>query len=112
MGVRKVDAKNWYDGEGLSQKSQAYQLTLKPESVLITRNGIEFYSRKPFPLWAEMTIVLESEVTQKRIQCNGVVVSCKGNRQAGYHVALLFMGISPETQSVLTKLARSSWTWI
>lgn len=87
-------------------------MALSPESVLITQNGIEFYSRQAFPLWTEMTIRLVSARDRRQIDCVGVVVGCRGNRQDGYHVTLLFTDVSPKTRAQLISLSKASWSWL
>lgn len=92
--------------QNITVRTRQTQLSLSPESVVIRKNGIEFRSSTPFSLWAEMTITLDCP-TEGRVHCNGVVISCAGNRHAGYQVSLVFTGISKQSQARLNALAYS-----
>ena len=59
----------------------------------------------PFPEWAEMTMTLQSLGAGCRINCTGVVISCTGNKHAGYHVSMVFTGLSKQAQARLTTMA-------
>jgi len=82
------------------------QLALPPDSVKIRKNGIEFRSATALPLWAEMTLKMDCP-SEGRVHCTGVVVSCTGNRHSGYHISMLFTGISKQSQARLDELAYS-----
>ncbi len=60
--------------------------------------GIEFRSAMAFPSWTEMTMVMESVHGRGRLNCNGVVISCTGNKHAGYHVSMVFTSLSRGAQ--------------
>jgi hypothetical protein len=81
------------------------RLTLSPNSVIIHKNGIEFRSATPFSEWAEMTMTLQSPGDGGRVHCTGVVISCTGNKHAGYHVSMVFTSLSRQAQARLTTLA-------
>ena len=81
------------------------RLSLSPDSVIIHKNGIEFRSLSPFSEWTEMTITLQSPADSAKVNCTGVVVSCKGNKHAGYHVSMLFTGMSKQAQARLSTMA-------
>lgn len=83
------------------------RLTLSPDSVVIHKNGIEFRSSAPFSPWAEMTLTLQSPGEGGRIHCTGVVIACTGNKHTGYHVSLVFTGLSRQAQARLSTLAFS-----
>ncbi len=85
----------------------ATTLNLPATAVTIRKNGIEFASAKPLPPWTEVTLDIESPSERRKVTCRGVVVACEGNRHAGYQVALLFVGLSPQTQQRLESLALS-----
>jgi hypothetical protein len=81
------------------------RLTLTSASVVIHKNGIEFRSANAFSPWAEMTLTLESPDGAK-FHCNGVVISCTGNKHAGYHVSMVFTGMSKQAEARLSAMAQ------
>jgi hypothetical protein len=83
------------------------RLELSTDSVVIHKSGVEFRSPVPFNLWTEMTIALQSLREESPIQCNGVVIACSGNKHVGYHVSLLFTGMTKHVQSRLNSMAYS-----
>jgi hypothetical protein len=85
----------------------ADHLALPPSAVRIRRNGIEFQSDNPFPVWKEMTVALKSPGEERKLKCVGVVVDCVGNRHTGYTVSLLFLNLSRQSQERLEALAGS-----
>lgn len=82
-------------------------LNLPASAVTIRKNGIEFASARALPAWTEVTLDIESQVEKRKVTCRGVVVACDGNRHAGYKVALLFVGLTPQTQQRLQSLSLS-----
>jgi len=86
------------------------KLELSADAVSIHKNGIEFRSPKPFNEWSEMTVALLSPGGGgSRISCHGVIVGCAGNKHAGYHVSLVFTGLSSETEKQLGAMSRSEF---
>ncbi len=83
------------------------RLSLLPDSVVIHRNGIEFRSPTPFAAWTEMTLTLQSPRDNGKVHCSGVVISCTGNKHAGYHVSMVFTGMSKQAQARLHTMAFS-----
>jgi hypothetical protein len=81
------------------------RLSLSPDEVVFHRNGIEFCSASAFSPWTEMTLTLESAREGGRIHCSGVVIACSGNKHAGYHVSMVFTGLSKQAAARLTALA-------
>jgi hypothetical protein len=81
------------------------RLSLSPDSVVFHKNGIEFRSATAFSPWAEMTLTLQSPHEGRRLHCNGVVISCTGNKHTGYHVSMVFTGLSKHAEARLTALA-------
>jgi hypothetical protein len=81
------------------------RLSLPTELVRIRKNGIEFASSKPISLWTELTVGLESPGEERFFQCAGVVVSCRGKRQTGYRISLLFTNLTSKSQAALDSLA-------
>jgi hypothetical protein len=80
-------------------------LRLPSSAVLIHKNGIEFRSATPFSPWAEMTLTLRSPRDSARVHCSGVVISSTGNKHTGYHVSMVFTGISKQAEARLNALA-------
>jgi len=80
------------------------RLTLSPDSVVYHKNGIEFRSATPFSPWAEMTLTLQSSQGSGKLHCNGVVISCTGNKHAGYHVSMVFTSLSKQAEARLNVL--------
>ena len=81
------------------------RLSLSPDSVIIHKNGIEFRSPSPFAEWAEMTLTLQSPGGGGRVHCTGVVIACTGSRHTGYHVSMVFTGLSKQAQMRLSSMA-------
>jgi hypothetical protein len=89
----------------LSIQAETDHLTFPPSAVHVRRNGIEFQSTKPYPVWTEMTVALKSPGEERKLKCTGVVVDCAGNRHTGYTVSLLFLNLSRQSQERLDALA-------
>lgn len=85
----------------------ATTLNLPARAVTIRKNGIEFLSARPLAPWTEVTLAIESPSEGRKVTCRGVVVACDGNRHAGFQVALLFVGLTPQLQQRLESLALS-----
>ena len=81
------------------------RLTLSHESVVIHKNGIEFRSPTPFTNWTEMTVALESPHDGGKVHCHGVVIACTGSKHTGYHVSMVFTGMSKQAQTRLSLMA-------
>jgi hypothetical protein len=79
-------------------------LSLSPDSIVIHKGGIEFRSPTSFSSWTEMTLTLKTPDAD-RISCSGVVVSCTGNKHVGYHVSMVFTGLSEAAQEQLAAMA-------
>ena len=93
----------------VSVSSRDSNLELSAETVSIHRNGIEFRSPRPFNEWSEMTVALLSPRDGSRIACHGVIVGCAGNKHTGYHISMVFTGLSSETERQLGTMARSKF---
>jgi hypothetical protein len=91
----------------MTVESRATRLTLSPNAVIIHKNGIEFRSPSPYSAWKEMTLTLESPQDGAKVHCTGVVIACTGNKHAGYHVSLVFTGLSRQAQATLSTMAYS-----
>lgn len=81
------------------------QLELPASAVSIRKNGVEFRSQNPLPVFTEVSIALKAPLSAKKIQCNGVVVACGGNRHQGFRVSVLFLNVTPALQQRLEALA-------
>jgi hypothetical protein len=102
MSARKASSQNAIRNQVTVEGRQA-SLTLSPESIVIHRGGIEFRSPTSFSSWTEMTLTLQTPENE-RIRCSGVVVSCTGNRHVGYHVSMVFTGLSEQAQEQLAAM--------
>jgi hypothetical protein len=83
------------------------RLSLSPDAVILHKNGIEFRSAAPFSPWAEMTLTLQSPRDSGKVHCNGVVISCTGNKHTGYHVSMVFTSLSKQAEARLSAMAFS-----
>jgi hypothetical protein len=101
MSTSKLDTSGVFDQSG--QKAEQ-RLTLCSNTLKFRRNGIEFLSHKPFPVWSEMTIDIESP-DAKKVRGSGVVVSCEGSKHSGYVVSFIFMNLSKQAQDRLAALS-------
>lgn len=91
----------------ITLQSSGSLLDLSPTAFRIRKNGIEFKSDKDIAMWTEMTVDLQLPGT-KSLSCVGVVVSCTGNRHAGYNVSLVFTGVSKQSQERLNDFSSIS----
>ena|SRR5436190_21332739 len=106
MSARKVETGGSLPQNVTVQARQA-RLSLSADSVIISKHGIEFRSETPFSPWTEMTMTLQSP-DNGRVTCNGVVISCTGNRHTGYHVSMVFTNLSKQAEARLNLLSFSS----
>ena len=82
------------------------RLSLSSDAVRVRKTGIEFRIANAVPIWSEMSIDLQYP-DSKKVHCTGVVVSCDGNRHAGYVVSFLFTKLSRQSQALVSSLAYS-----
>lgn len=106
MSARKASTDVFSDENCTIQGREAL-LTLPEDSVVIHRGGIEFRSPSSFSAWTEMTIAIRSPDSGV-VNCSGVVISCTGNKHTGYHVSMVFTGLSKQAQARLNLMAHSS----
>jgi hypothetical protein len=106
MSARKVESTSF--PQHLTVEARQARLVLSPGSVIIHKNGIEFRSATAFSPWTEMTLTLQSPRDNGKINCNGVVISCTGNKHAGYHVSMVFTGMSKQAEARLSAMALSA----
>jgi len=92
--------------QSVTVEARRARLELPADAVVIHKGGIEFRSPKPFHEWAEMTVALQSPVGGG-VNCSGVVIACSGNRHAGYHVAMVFTGLSKQAQTRLASMSQT-----
>jgi hypothetical protein len=104
MSARKTDPAIFSPSR---ENSPETRLSLPANAVRIRRNGIEFLSAKPMPVWSEMTIELHSDRADGKVRANGVVIECNGSRAAGYSVSIMFLKLSRQAEAGLSLLAQS-----
>jgi len=109
MSARNAESGTLHQHHVTVEARQA-RLSLSPDSVIIHKSGIEFRSRTPFSPWAEMTMTLQSPVDGGKVHCNGVVISCTGSKHTGYHVSMIFTGLSRQAQARLSSLAFAAFS--
>ncbi len=89
----------------MTVQARQTRLSLSPDSVIIHKGGIEFRSSVPFAPWTEMTLDLQSPAEEGRVHCSGVVIACTGNKHTGYHVSMIFTGMSRQAEARLSLMA-------
>jgi hypothetical protein len=106
-----MSAKRFVGGGSFEQtvtvEARQASLELSADAVVIHKNGIEFRSPTPFNPWTEMTVALQPPGGGSRLHCHGVVIACSGNRHAGFHVAMVFTGLTKQVQTRLISMAQS-----
>jgi len=105
MSARKIE--NTLSLQNVTVEARQTRLTLSPNSVILHKNGIEFRSTSGFSPWTEMTLTLQSPRDGSKVHCNGVVISCTGNKHTGYHVSMVFTGLTKQAQARLSQIAVS-----
>jgi hypothetical protein len=90
--------------QNVTVEARQTRLSLSPDAVVIHKSGIEFRSSAPFAPWTEMTLTLQSPRDEGKVHCSGVVISCSGNKHAGYHVSMVFTGLSKQAQARLSTM--------
>ena len=106
MSARKVESPGSLQ-QHVTVEARQSRLSLSSDSVIISKHGIEFRSTTAFSPWTEMTMTLQSPQDGGRVHCNGVVISCSGNRHTGYHVSMVFTNLSKQAEERLSLLAVS-----
>src|ERR1035441_4409948 len=104
MSAKNLTGVNSFQS-AVSVTSRGAKLELSADTVSIHKNGIEFRSPAPFNEWSEMTVALQSPKDGSRISCHGVIVGCPGNKHTGFHVALVFSGVTAPTENHLRAMA-------
>lgn len=106
MSARKVSSTGFLQ-QNVTVHGREARLVLSADSVVIHRGGIEFRSPTAFPNWTEMNLALRTQ-DNRVLNCSGVVISCSGTKHSGYHVSLVFTGLTKQAQARLSVLAQSS----
>ena len=106
MSARKVESTSFQ--QHVTVEARQARLVLSPGSVILHKNGIEFRSATAFSAWTEMTLTLQSPRDNGKVNCNGVVIACTGNKHSGYHVSMVFTGMSKQAEARLTAMAQSA----
>ena len=105
MSARKIESGTLQ--QQVTIEARQARLVLSPGSVIIHKSGIEFRSASAFSPWTEMTITLQSPKDSGKVNCTGVVISCTGNKHAGYHVSMVFTSLTKQAQARLSTMAQS-----
>jgi len=108
MSAKKIGSMG-SSGNSVSVAGRQAALELCADKVSVHKSGIEFCSPKPFNEWSEMTVSLQSPSDGSRLSCHGVVVACAGSKHSGYHVSMLFTGMTPQAEKQLGVMARSEF---
>jgi hypothetical protein len=103
MSARKFANQDLF--QPVTVQAQTTRLDLPASAVRIRKNGIEFRSQNAIPVWTEMTVSMRTPTDTRKLNFNGVVVACNGNRHAGYAVSLLFTNVSKQAQARLNSMA-------
>jgi len=106
MSARKVESTSFQ--QDVTVEARQARLVISPGSVIIHKNGIEFRSATAFSPWTEMTLTLQSPRDNGKVNCNGVVIACTGNKHSGYHVSMVFTGMSKQAEARLHAIAQST----
>src|SRR5713101_7856506 len=110
MGARKIEAVSSLSQQ-VTVEARQTRLSLSPSSVILHKNGIEFRSATQFSPWTEMTLTLQSRQENRKVHCNGVIISCTGSKHSGYHVSMVFTGVSKQAQARLSQMAYAQLSW-
>src|ERR1041384_4861525 len=107
MSARKIESASPLPQQ-VTVEARQTRLSLSADSVIVHRNGIEFRSPAPFAPWTEMTLTLRSPRDPHKVNCSGVVISCTGTKHSGYHVSMVFTGLSKQAEARLDAVGLSA----
>jgi len=107
MSARKLGSASSFQ-QHLTVEARQARLTLSPDAVVIHKRGIEFRSETAFPRWVEMIVTLQSPHDAAKVHCTGVVVDCSGSKHTGYHISMVFTGLSKQAEARLSLMAYSA----
>ncbi len=99
MSARKLETPEVYHSRDESVFSGG--LMVSAEVVRFHRNGIEFETVDWIEPLTEMSVELQPFQGGGWCHCRGVVVACNGDRQTGYRVVLLLLGLSSDIRQQL-----------
>jgi hypothetical protein len=105
MSARKIEPGSLQ--QHVTIEARQTRLVLSPGSVIIHKSGIEFRSATAFAPWTEMTLTLQSPADNGRVNCNGVVIACTGNKHSGYHVSMVFTSLTKQARARLSTMAQA-----
>jgi hypothetical protein len=104
MSARRIEAVGPLPQQ-VTVEARQTRLSLSSNAVILHKGGIEFRSAVPFAPWTEMTLKLQSRRDDGKLHCNGVVISCTGNKHTGYHISMVFTGLTRHAQARLSQMA-------
>ena len=107
MSARKLEPSSG-DFSEVNVQERKSSLTLSAGVVSISKNGIEFRSPTAIATWTEMTVDLQASHSVRKLHCTGVVVDCSGSKHLGYHVSMVFTGLSKQAEARLSLMAHSA----
>jgi hypothetical protein len=93
MPASRIDG--WFSFSPLVVETGPDRLDVPGDSVRLRRNGVEFRSPRPFELWTEMTVSLDTPGCDTPAEGTAVVVACEGNRHQGFAISVLFLDLEP-----------------
>ena len=102
MSARKIGSSELF--QPVTVHAQTTRLDLPAGAVRVRRNGIEFQSQSPIPVWTEMTVDMRAPQMDGKVQFSKVMVACDDNRHASYTISMLFTNISKQTQARLNSM--------
>lgn len=108
MTTSKLDTADPFAAGAGDPVSAHSPLVLSESEVVVRRNGLEFLSRQPLPLWSEVCVDLHPPGAAQPLRGNGVVVDCAGSHHSGYVISLLLLDLSAQAQQHLERLVRAT----
>jgi hypothetical protein len=102
MSARKAVNTNGF--KHLTLVARESRLALSMNDVVFHKGGIEFRADKAFSPWTEITLSMSSPLGHGKLHCNGVVISCTGNRHQGYHVSVIFTSLSKQGEALMNEM--------
>jgi hypothetical protein len=91
MPASRIDGRSFFSP--LVVETGPDRLHVPGGSVRLRRNGVEFRSPRPFELWTEMTVSVDTPGCDSPSEGTAVVVACEGNRHQGFAVSVLFLDL-------------------
>ena len=107
MSAKKIETGGSL-GSQVTIEARQTRLSLSEDAVAIHKGGIEFRSPTAFSPWTEMTLSLQSPRDGGKVNCSGVVISCSGNKHAGYSVSMIFTSLSRQAQMRVSSMAAAA----